>query len=609
MSPLPAQRAFRQVRPAISARSAAAQIATLVIGGSLAILLAGDGPNQVTITLTLIYVAYASAWNIVAGYAGQFTFGHSAFFGLGSYAATLLTIWFGIPPFFGLWFGVVVAAMAAAAIGVITLKLRGLYFGLVTAVFPIVFSVFASYLGFQEVSVPFNPAGGLMYFTPDNPRILSAAALGATTLIALITVWLVRSRFGLFLGALRADQDAAEASGIATLQVKIYALMLSAGLSAIAGALYASAALVVTPIDAFGLQMSVKPVLFSVFGGIGTLAGPVVGAAILVPLSEGLTATFGASLPGLSGLVYGLALLLVITLFPAGLVPVLTKAGRKIRIREQGGVPSPAAAPEAPPVIRAADPPLQAAGRRCGGGAILEINGITKAFGGTRVLLGVTMQVACGEILGVIGPNGAGKTTLFNVVNGFVRPDAGEIRLGGRDITRAKPSMVARAGLGRTFQTVRVFSNMSALENVHVAALTRHRLRSQALEAAWTALGEVGLEERAHVPVDGLTTGELRRLELARAMATAGTDGLLLLDEFLGGLTSADGAVLLAALRRWRDRGGSVVAIEHTMRAMAGFVDRFVVLNFGEVIAEGLPEEIWRNREVVKAYLGEKWVA
>jgi ABC-type branched-subunit amino acid transport system ATPase component/ABC-type branched-subunit amino acid transport system permease subunit len=609
MSPLPAQRAFRQVRPAISARSAAAQIATLVIGGSLAILLAGDGPNQVTITLTLIYVAYASAWNIVAGYAGQFTFGHSAFFGLGSYAATLLTIWFGIPPFFGLWFGVVVAAMAAAAIGVITLKLRGLYFGLVTAVFPIVFSVFASYLGFQEVSVPFNPAGGLMYFTPDNPRILSAAALGATTLIALVTVWLVRSRFGLFLGALRADQDAAEASGIATLQVKIYALMLSAGLSAIAGALYASAALVVTPIDAFGLQMSVKPVLFSVFGGIGTLAGPVVGAAILVPLSEGLTATFGASLPGLSGLVYGLALLLVITLFPAGLVPVLTKAGRKIRIREQGGVPSPAAVPEAPPVIRAADPPLQAAGRRCGGGAILEINGITKAFGGTRVLLGVTMQVACGEILGVIGPNGAGKTTLFNVVNGFVRPDAGEIRLGGRDITRAKPSMVARAGLGRTFQTVRVFSNMSALENVHVAALTRHRLRSQALEAAWTALGEVGLEERAHVPVDGLTTGELRRLELARAMATAGTDGLLLLDEFLGGLTSADGAVLLAALRRWRDRGGSVVAIEHTMRAMAGFVDRFVVLNFGEVIAEGLPEEIWRNREVVKAYLGEKWVA
>jgi ABC-type branched-subunit amino acid transport system ATPase component/ABC-type branched-subunit amino acid transport system permease subunit len=609
MSPLPAQRAFRQVRPAISSRSATAQIATLIIGGSLAILLAGDGPNQVTITLTLIYVAYASAWNIVAGYAGQFTFGHSAFFGLGSYAATLLTIWFGIPPFFGLWFGVVVAAMAAAAIGVITLKLRGLYFGLVTAVFPIVFSVFASYLGFQEVSVPFNPAGGLMYFTPDNPRILSAAALGATTLIALITVWLVRSRFGLFLGALRADQDAAEASGIATLQVKIYALMLSAGLSAIAGALYASAALVVTPIDAFGLQMSVKPVLFSVFGGIGTLAGPVVGAAILVPLSEGLTATFGASLPGLSGLVYGLALLLVITLFPAGLVPVLTKAGRKIRIREQGGVPSPAAVPEAPPVIRAADPPLQAAGRRCGGGAILEINGITKAFGGTRVLLGVTMQVACGEILGVIGPNGAGKTTLFNVVNGFVRPDAGEIRLGGRDITRAKPSMVARAGLGRTFQTVRVFSNMSALENVHVAALTRHRLRSQALEAAWTALGEVGLEERAHVPVDGLTTGELRRLELARAMATAGTDGLLLLDEFLGGLTSADGAVLLAALRRWRDRGGSVVAIEHTMRAMAGFVDRFVVLNFGEVIAEGLPEEIWRNREVVKAYLGEKWVA
>jgi len=144
---------------------------------------------------------------------------------------------------------------------------------------------------------------------------------------------------------------------------------------------------------------------------------------------------------------------------------------------------------------------------------------------------------------------------------------------------------------------------------VLVAGLTRHRSRGEALEAAWDAIGEVALTGRAHTPVDGLTTGELRRLELARAMAAAGPQGLLMLDEFLGGMMKTDGAVLLAALQRWRARGGSVLAIEHTMRAMAGFVDRFVVLNFGEVIAEGEPDEIWRNREVVTAYLGEKWVA
>jgi ABC-type branched-subunit amino acid transport system ATPase component len=240
---------------------------------------------------------------------------------------------------------------------------------------------------------------------------------------------------------------------------------------------------------------------------------------------------------------------------------------------------------------------------------VLEIVDVSKAFGGTKVLQNVTIRVARGEILGVIGPNGAGKTTLFNIVNGFLKADEGTIVLAGRNMTNARPSSLAKAGLGRTFQTVRLFTGMSALENVLVAALTHHTGHSQALRAAWQAIGEVRLTDRCANIVTELTTGELRRLELARAMATVGADGVLLLDEFLGGLTRADSVILLAALQRWRARGGTIVAIEHTMRAMAGFVDRFVVLNFGEVIAEGTPDEIWRNREVVRAYLGEKWVA
>jgi branched-chain amino acid transport system permease protein len=239
---------------------------------------------------------------------------------------------------------------------------------------------------------------------------------------------------------------------------------------------------------------------------------------------------------------------------------------------------------------------------------IVAIEGISKAFGGTQVLQDVAITMARGEILGVIGPNGAGKTTLFNVINGFLRPDAGSIRLGGRDVTNIRPSALAHAGVGRTFQTVRLFPGMSVLDNVRVAALSRCGA-DEATAAARQALDEVGLASRTAAKVEALTTGELRRLELARALATAGPTGLVLLDEFLGGLTKADGAVLLAALQRWREQGGSVLAIEHTMRAMAGFVDRFVVLDFGKVIAEGPPEAIWRNRAVVKAYLGEKWVA
>jgi len=608
MNPAPKILLPSRARPSISVASATIQLGALAVIGAAAILLAGQGPDQVTVSLTLIYISFAMAWNIVAGYAGQFTFGHAAFFGLGSYAAALLTEWYGIPPAGGLWVGVALAAAAAVAIGLMTLQLRGLYFGLVTAVFPLVFAVFANYFGLQEVSVPYNPNGGLAFFSPDDPRVLSAAALLAALGVGVITVLLVRSRFGLFFGALRADQDAAEASGVATTQVKLYALALSAGLSAIAGALYAGAALVVTPGDTFGVQMSVKPVLFSVFGGIGTLLGPVVGAAILVPLSEWLTATFGATLPGLSGLVYGGALLLVITLFPAGLVPVTTRALRNLsRSRAVPSMPDAHATALVPQEESFfAMLPAASAG---GAATVLSVAGVCKSFGGTRVLVGVAFEVRRGEILGVIGPNGAGKTTLFNVINGFLRPDSGTVTLAGKNVTQARPSLVARAGLGRTFQTARVFSNMSVTENVLVAALARGGARHEAHEEAWAALGEVGLTNVAHSSVDGLTTGEIRRLELARAIATAGPNGILLLDEFLGGLTTADGAVLLAALRRFRGRGGSVLAIEHTMRAMAGFVDRFVVLNFGEVIASGTPDEIWANRDVVKAYLGDKWVA
>ena len=286
----------------------------------------------------------------------------------------------------------------------------------------------------------------------------------------------------------------------------------------------------------------------------------------------------------------------MICLFPAGLVPVF---GRLVSRRGTGAVPEAEVPPAAVAVVE----------RPAAGGAILAVSGICKAFGGTEVLRRVSFTMARGEILGVIGPNGAGKTTLFNIVNGFLRADAGSVRLDERDVTAARPFAVARAGMGRTFQTARLFTTMTVIENVLVPALVRQPDARTATEAAWAALAETGLSARGHAMVAGLTTGELRRLELARAMATAGPGGLLLLDEFLGGLTTADGAVLLSALRRWRERGGSVLAIEHTMRAMAGFVDRFVVLNFGEVIAEGTPEEIWANKTVVKAYLGDKWVA
>lgn len=238
---------------------------------------------------------------------------------------------------------------------------------------------------------------------------------------------------------------------------------------------------------------------------------------------------------------------------------------------------------------------------------ILTIANVSKAFGGTEVLRDVRFDVARGEILGVIGPNGAGKTTLFNIVSGFLKADGGTVEYSGSGITRLRSYAVARRGIGRTFQSVKPFTEMPTLDNVLTPALIRHHRHQDALAAAWEALEEVQLGDRAAVPVESLTTGELRRLELARAMA--GGAELLLLDEFLGGLGGQDAEILLDCLRRWRARGGSVLAIEHTMRSMIGLVDRFVVLNYGVVIAQGTSDEIVADRGVIEAYLGDRWAA
>jgi ABC-type branched-subunit amino acid transport system ATPase component/ABC-type branched-subunit amino acid transport system permease subunit len=583
------------IRRPISRRSATIQLVVVLVAGLVAIFAAGDGPQQQVVVLTLIFVTFGCAWNLIGGFAGQFAFGHAAFFWIGSYTATLLTIDLGIPPLYGMFVGAAIAAVVAAVIGVITLRLRGLYFGLITVVFPVVFSVFATYFGLQEVPVEFHPDGGLDYFSPGDPRVLGFVALAAAFLVLLVTVWLSRSRIGLQWSAVKADQDAAEAAGVATARAKVVAMVLSAAFSAIAGTLYASAVVVVTPPDVFGLTMSVEPVLFSVFGGIGVLLGPVIGAAVLVPLSQTLTAQFGSSFPSLSGLLYGVVLLVVIVLLPSGVVPALV---RLVRRRTDRRV---TAAPAAP--VTLFEPPVE----RAPGATILSIEHIRKSFGGTKVLEDVDFAIHQHEIVGVIGPNGAGKTTLFNLINGFLTPDSGQAVLQGKTISGLRPHRIARLGVGRTFQTARPFSGLTVAENVLVPASIRYPTMAAATTATFAALDDVGLLDRAEDRMSELTNGELRRLEFARAVA--GAPELLLLDEFLGGLSGADADVLLDAIRRWVGRGGSVLAIEHTMRSMIGFVDRFVVLNFGQVIANGTGAEISADPQVIEAYLGEKWAS
>jgi len=295
--------------------------------------------------------------------------------------------------------------------------------------------------------------------------------------------------------------------------------------------------------------------------------------------------------------VYGGAIILVVLLAPEGIF---------WRVRDRlvrTDTPALAAEPAPAAANTAVDVPIQCSDRK----PLLVVSGLAKSFGGLRAVADVSFEVHAGEILGIIGPNGAGKTTLFNVLNGFLPRDAGEIRFDGRVIDGLKPNRVCRLGVGRTFQVVRAFPRLSVLQNVVVGSYVATRTDAEAVAAAAAALAQVGLLARADAIAGALTNKELRLMELARALA--GRPRLLLLDEPLAGLAALEIEDMLAVIRSLAARGTTMVIIEHTMRAMVRIAERLIVLDHGRILAVGKPGDITNDESVIEAYLGKKWAA
>jgi branched-chain amino acid transport system ATP-binding protein len=239
--------------------------------------------------------------------------------------------------------------------------------------------------------------------------------------------------------------------------------------------------------------------------------------------------------------------------------------------------------------------------------SLLTVAGITKRFGGVVANQNISFQVAPGELVGIIGPNGAGKSTLFDVIAGVERPDAGEVRLEERRLTGLRPDQVGRLGVGRTFQKLRPFQGMTVLENVTVGALQKCRDVAHARREAQEALERVGLAEKADAYGRTLSTGQRKRLELARALATR--PRLLLLDEVTGGVDQGSIPGLIRLVQDLHRAGMSLVVIEHNMRVIMAMAQRIVALHLGEVIADGPPEAVTRDRRVVEAYLGQAYTS
>ncbi len=560
---------------------------------------------QLMMNLVLIWAIMGLSWNVLSGYSGLISFGQAAFFGLGGYTMTIAFVKFGISPWFGIPLGVVVGVVAGILIGIPTFRLRGHYFGLSMLAYPLAMLYVFEWLGYQEVSLPMKRESPALYAQFTDQRTYMVLAMAVLLVAMLISLKVERSRFGRSLMAIKQNEPAAEAAGIDTLRQKMIAIMLSAGIAAAAGGLYANVLLVVTPQTMFGMLVSAQALIMALFGGVGTLWGPVIGAAILVPLAEILHGELGHVVPGIQGVVYGAAIIIIILIAPEGIF---------WRVRDHLAARRAAAAPAVSEVARPAPTmPAEAAAARPERAAlaaakpILTLDGVSLAFGGLKALDGVSLSIKTGAIHGIIGPNGAGKTTLFNVINGFLPPAAGQIHFEDASLLGLKPHQVCKRGIGRTFQVVRAFPRMTVLENVITGAFAGSPTDAGARALAHEALERVGLAGRqAEAIAGGLTTKQLRLLELARALASR--PRLLLLDETFAGLAHDAIEELMPIIRQVNREGVTIVIIEHTMQAMVKLADEFSVLNHGRVLASGAPADVVRDRAVIEAYLGKKWM-
>ncbi|KQT13910.1 branched-chain amino acid ABC transporter ATP-binding protein/permease [Ramlibacter sp. Leaf400] len=568
--------------------------------------------------LALFWVVLATSWNILSGYAGYFSFGHGAFFGAGVYTSATLAAKFDWPFLWTLPVAALVAAAIGVGVGAVAFRVRGVRGELFALLTLAVTFVVATIVG----NTPIDGGPGVYLNAVPVPKIgptptsslflMMLAAAVATLLVS----WAIRhSRFGAGLFAIHDDEEAAEVMGVPTYRWKLAALAVSCALAGWVGGIHALFISYVTTAETFNLTVPLTVVLMSILGGTRHWAGPAIGAVAITCL---LFAFTGGEFAVLGKGAIGLILVVGILFMPEG---VMGKLRRQPRHSREGGNPGlpPSPAPAivaAPAPVEALDPRLRGDDGSCsvdggrGRGAppappLLVVRNLSKSFRGLKALSSVNLEVRQGEILGLLGPNGSGKSTFINVVSGHFLPDGGQVLLDGRDIAGLPAHRIARAGIARTYQIPRPFSQMSVLDNVAIAAMyagqglgSMDEGRREAVQ--WLEFAH--LAGKAQVLPGELNLHQRKFLELARALASR--PRLVLLDEVLCGLTPTEIQSAVALIRRIRDHGTTIVFVEHVMDAVMALTDRIVVFDQGAMLAEGAPREVMRSPAVMSAYLG-----
>ena len=540
---------------------------------------------------------------LLTGIAGLTSFGQAAFVGLGAYTAAYLTLTYAVSPWLTVFAGLVITTVFALVVGWVTLRMSGHYLPLAT----IAWGLSLYYLlGNMETLGKYDGLMGVpaIYFFDIELNtgrhfyyllwvIVMLAAIGVTHLLD--------SRTGRAIRALKGGVTMAEAMGVNTFGYKVKVFLIAALLASISGWLFAHFQRSVNP-SPFGIKMSIEYLFMAVIGGVSHVWGALIGAGLVKVLEDQLQAWL-PKLLGASGnyevIVFGILLVLVLKYARDGIWDfVEQRLPRRVRVRDWGD------AARLPESVKPKH-----------GEVVLDVQAVRKEFGGLVAVNDVSFKVRAGEIVGLIGPNGAGKSTTFNLVTGVLPATRGEVRLRGERIDALRSRQIARRGVSRTFQHVKMIPTMTVLENVALGAhlrgsggVARAMLRldraeeRRLLREAERQIVRIGMQDLMHELAGNLALGQQRLMEIARALAA--DPALLLLDEPAAGLRLLEKQGLADVLRLLRDEGMSILLVEHDMDLVMGLVDRIVVMEFGTLLLEGTPEEVQASPAVRAAYLG-----